>query len=258
MTGLLRRLHAVLDEFNAAYPWDHNAYYHRWILRQLPPRFGRALDAGSGSGDLARLLAGRADRVCGIDIDPVITARARELTDPAAPVVFTVGDVLTDTPAGPYDVVTCVAAVHHMPLAEALTCFRDLLAPGGTLVVVGLYRAHDPIDVLLDGVSVVLNPLIGWVRHRGRRAPRPVSMTAVTTPAPRIRCLLGYRHLTGSPGRGSVPGDGAGAVGHGPWEQGAGGALPISDGVVSVWRRGSRLPGGAAGVRGRGGLVWRW
>jgi len=183
MTGLLRRLHAVLDEFNAAYPWDHNAYYHRWILRQLPPRFGRALDAGSGSGDLARLLAGRADRVCGIDIDPVITARARELTDPAAPVVFTVGDVLTDTPAGPYDVVTCVAAVHHMPLAEALTCFRDLLAPGGTLVVVGLYRAHGPIDVLLDGVSVVLNPLIGWVRHRGRRAPRPVSMTAVTTPA---------------------------------------------------------------------------
>ena len=93
----------MLDEFNAAYPWDHNAYYHRWILRQLPPRFGRALDAGSGSGDLARLLAGRADRVCGIDIDPV-----------------------------------------------------------------------------------------------------------------------------------------------------------ISDGVVSVWRRGSRLPGGAAGVRGRGGLVWRW
>ena len=56
--------------------------------------------------------------------------------------------------------VTCVAAV-RMPLAEALTCFRDLLAPehpGGR----GLYRAHDPIDVLLDGVSVVLNPLIGW------------------------------------------------------------------------------------------------
>jgi hypothetical protein len=38
-------------------PWDHNAHHHRWILRQLPRRFNRAPDIGSGSGDLARLLA---------------------------------------------------------------------------------------------------------------------------------------------------------------------------------------------------------
>ena len=63
MTGLLRRLHAVLDEFNAAI---------RGPQRLLPPvdsaaapAFRSCLDAGSGSGDPARLLAGRADRVCG-------------------------------------------------------------------------------------------------------------------------------------------------------------------------------------------------
>ncbi|MET8412898.1 SAM-dependent methyltransferase, partial [Streptomyces sp. NPDC005195] len=39
----------ALEQFNAAYPWDHNAHYHRWILRQLPRRFNRALDIGSGS-----------------------------------------------------------------------------------------------------------------------------------------------------------------------------------------------------------------
>ncbi len=38
------RLLQALDRFNAAHPWDHNAHYHRWILRQLPHRSGSALD----------------------------------------------------------------------------------------------------------------------------------------------------------------------------------------------------------------------
>lgn len=30
------RLLRALDSFNAAHPWSHNAYYHPWLLRQLP------------------------------------------------------------------------------------------------------------------------------------------------------------------------------------------------------------------------------
>ncbi|WP_026150447.1 class I SAM-dependent methyltransferase [Streptomyces prunicolor] len=190
MPTLPPRLLRALESFNSARPWSHNAHYHPWLLRQLPRRFGRALDVGCGSGDLVRLLAARsAGGVEGIDSDPQIIARARELTPPGVsgvsgvPVVFTVADARAGIPAGPYDVITCVAALHHLPFAETLTRFRDQLAPGGTLVVVGCAREADAVDDALGLVSVPLNLAMGWVKNRGRRAvSRPVAMTAVTRP----------------------------------------------------------------------------
>lgn len=174
---------SALERFNATYPWDHNAHYHRWILRQLPNRFGRALDVGSGSGDLARLLARRATTVTAVDADPLITARAQKLTPAALPVTFSVADAGAEFPAGSYDVITCVATVHHLPFTQALTSFRHRLAPGGTLVVVGLFRARTPVDHLLGAAAVPANATMGWLKNKGRPSPRPVSMTAPTRPA---------------------------------------------------------------------------
>ncbi|MFD7530833.1 class I SAM-dependent methyltransferase [Streptomyces sp. NPDC059849] len=183
MTALMPRVLRALEQFHATYPWDHNAHYHRQILRPLPRRFDSALDVGSGSGDLARLLASRSGAVHGIDVDATIVARARELTAPAAPVTFTVGDVLKEMPPGPHDVITCVATVHHLPFGEALAHFRQHLAPGGTLVVVGLYRPRSRTDRLIDAVAVPSNVAMALIKNRGRRTPRPTSMTAPTRPA---------------------------------------------------------------------------
>ncbi|MFF4371160.1 class I SAM-dependent methyltransferase [Streptomyces sp. NPDC001594] len=179
----MNRFVRALARFHAGRPWDHNAQYHRWILRRLPPRFGSALDVGAGSGELARLLASRARAVRGIDVDAGIVGRARELTDAAAPVVFGVGDVLEGVQGGPYDVVTCVAAVHHMPIGDGLARLRECLAPGGTLVVVGLYRPRTWSDHLIGAAAVPANVAMAWVKNRGRKRPRPVSMTAPTRPA---------------------------------------------------------------------------
>ncbi|WP_103530529.1 bifunctional 2-polyprenyl-6-hydroxyphenol methylase/3-demethylubiquinol 3-O-methyltransferase UbiG [Streptomyces sp. SM11] len=177
------RVLQAIDRFHSAHPWDHNARYHRWIMRQLPRCFDRALDIGSGSGDLARLLAARAGTVQGLDADRAIVARARELTGPGVPVMFTAGDALTETPPGPYDVITCVAAIHHLPFVEALTHLRRHLAPGGTLVVVGVARARSPGDRLLGAAAIPLNIAMAWIKNKGRRAARPDSMTAPTRPA---------------------------------------------------------------------------
>ncbi|MFH8339874.1 class I SAM-dependent methyltransferase [Streptomyces sp. AM6-12] len=173
------RLTERLRRFNDAHPWDHNAHYHPWLLRQLPPRFGRALDVGCGAGELARLLAGRADRVEAVDSDPAILERAREHGGPGPRVRYTLATAPDGLPPGPYDVITCVAVLHHLPLAEALIRFRAELAPGGTLVVVGCARDEDVRGVL----SVPLNALIGWVKNRGRpAAERPAGMTAPVRP----------------------------------------------------------------------------
>ena len=96
----------ALNRLNAAHPWDHNAHYHPWLLRQLPRRFDRALDVGCGTGDLVRLLAGRARKVYGIDADPDIVARAQESTDLSAHVMFAVADAPDGLPPGPFDVIT--------------------------------------------------------------------------------------------------------------------------------------------------------
>ncbi|GAA0703758.1 MULTISPECIES: class I SAM-dependent methyltransferase [Streptomyces] len=183
MTTLSHRILRALDQFNAVHPWDHNAHYHPWILRQLPRHFDSALDIGAGSGDLARLLAKRASTVHGIDSDPKIIAQAQELTPPATPVTFTTADALTGIPADSYDVITCVAAIHHLPFTDALTVFRQHLAPGGTLVILGLSRPTTPGDYLLGAVASPLNAVTGWLKNRGRTAPRPASMTALTRPA---------------------------------------------------------------------------
>ncbi|MCX5195816.1 class I SAM-dependent methyltransferase [Streptomyces sp. NBC_00249] len=191
MAILTPRVLRALERFNAAYPWDHNAHYHPWILRQLPRRFGRGLDVGCGSGELVRLLARRAGVVRGVDRDAGIVARARELTPVGAGVEFVVGEALEvlegreghEGDDGAYDVVTCVATLHHLPLGDALRQLRAQLAPGGTLVVVGLARAETRGDHLLGALAVPLNVALGWLKNKGRPAPRPVAMTAPTRPA---------------------------------------------------------------------------
>jgi SAM-dependent methyltransferase len=168
------------DRWNAAHPWDHNTHHHRWLLRRLPRRLERALDVGSGTGDLVRLLRRRAHRVDGVDLDPEAVATSRRLvgTDPAVTLLH--GDVMTLGLTGGYDAVTAVAVVHHLPLEPVLARLRDLLAPGGTLVVLGVYREETWTDRALSAVAVLANLVVGAVH--GRR-DRPDSMTTPTAPA---------------------------------------------------------------------------
>ncbi|MEU6282262.1 methyltransferase domain-containing protein [Streptomyces sp. NPDC047028] len=177
-TMLPGRLLDALNRFNAAHPWDHNAHYHPWLLRQLPRRFGRALDVGCGSGDLVRALAGRAGAVHGVDADAGILRRARELTPDSDHVTYTLADAAQGLPTGPYDVITCVAVLHHLPFADTLTRVREELAPRGTVVVVGCARAASAVDHVLGLVAIPLNAATGWVKNRGRSGVRPVSMSA--------------------------------------------------------------------------------
>lgn len=157
---------AALNWWNARHPWSHNDHFHGWLLRNLPDRRTSALDVGSGRGGLLARLAEQFDHVTGIDPDPEMVAVARALVA-AEPGVEVRQESLLDT-AGHYDVVTAVASLHHLPFEAALSRAKTLVAPGGRLLVVGLARLGSPVDVVYDGVSLLLNPLVGLAKH-----PRP-------------------------------------------------------------------------------------
>lgn len=138
--------------------WNHNTHYHPWILEQVPEHARTALDIGCGDGLLARKLATRCDAVLGVDLDGQVIADA-----PAAPNVHLEKVDFRDLD-DTFDLVTTVATLHHVPLGEGMAALRDLVAPGGTLVVVGLWKMR-PVDYL---TYVPALPLI-WAKDRRHR-----------------------------------------------------------------------------------------
>jgi ubiquinone/menaquinone biosynthesis C-methylase UbiE len=123
--------------------WDHNVQYHRFLLRQLPPRLGQALDLGCGTGAFARALARRADRVLALDLAPEMIRVARTRSRGCTNVDYQVADALDwRWPEAQFACIVSIAALHHLPLPELLLRMRRALRRGGTLLVLDLYRTE--------------------------------------------------------------------------------------------------------------------
>jgi SAM-dependent methyltransferase len=169
-TGLFARSLRTFDALNNRHPWNHNDHFHGWILRHLPAARHRALDVGCGRGELLELLSRHFERVDGIDADAEMVMHARERLAHRAGASVT--EIAFSEATGRYDLITMVAVLHHLGMAEALAHARELLSSGGRLLVVGLARPQTRLDVVTDWVSTLLNPVVGFVRHpRSNRLP---------------------------------------------------------------------------------------
>jgi SAM-dependent methyltransferase len=136
--------------------WDHNSYYHERLLRALPARSGRLIDVGCGAGRFTARLAERADRVDALDRSPAMIAEARRIVP--ANVTCLLGDAATaDLPAGAYDAVTSISALHHMDLPAVLPRLAAALRPGGLLIAVSHHRLEIPRGLPAEAVSVFGN-----------------------------------------------------------------------------------------------------
>ncbi|MEW1963294.1 class I SAM-dependent methyltransferase [Microbacterium sp. NPDC077644] len=184
MNRVTRRALSALSRFNASHPWSHNTAYSTWVLRQarIVRRRGgeRALDVGCGTGALAKRLAGILPGVVGVEPDSPTARRARAMVAESRNVA------VLEAPFDPavfdeqsFDLVTFVAVLHHLPLGQTLEAARDLLRPGGRLVIVGLAR-ESPGERPWSAASMLLNPVIGAIRHPRRAHTAPENMTAPT------------------------------------------------------------------------------
>ncbi|HWU47715.1 MAG TPA: class I SAM-dependent methyltransferase [Humibacter sp.] len=179
--------------------WNHNSHYHRLALAAIPEGARTGLDIGFGDGDLVLALASRLDRVVGVDADVDVVLRAREASvDAAAAVTLIRGDALQPRlPGEPFDVVTCFAALHHLPLDAALQRMRDLTAPGGVLVIVGLARDATVWDRIVSSIGVPANgiarALRGEYRHGAPTIEPRESYGEVRAAARRILPGVRYR-----------------------------------------------------------------
>ncbi|NHN56101.1 class I SAM-dependent methyltransferase [Calidifontibacter sp. DB0510] len=204
----MRRVSAGLAALNARHPWSHNDHFHGWILRHLPSARGAALDIGCGTGGLAIALADRFEQVTAIDADAAMV-RAARLATAALPNVAVRQSGPEDV-EGRFDLVTMIAVLHHLPLRPALLRLRELVAPGGRVLVVGLAPPASVSDTVWDLSCAVTNPLIGLVKHPRvartplDRAPFPVaepsatiaeirSATREVLPGSRLRRREGFR-----------------------------------------------------------------
>ncbi|GAB3732114.1 class I SAM-dependent methyltransferase [Nocardiopsis nanhaiensis] len=152
--------------------WDHNSHYHDYLLRAVPPHAGRALDIGCGEGRFARRLALHGLTVDAIDPSDEMISLARTRTPGRLPVNYQ-ADALEDAQLvpGAYDYVSAVATVHHMPFGPTLDRMAALLAPGGVLAVLGLYREEGVAD--LAASLAALGPQ--WFVGAGLRLARPLA-----------------------------------------------------------------------------------
>ena len=153
----------AMRALNARHPWSHNDHFHSWIMANLPVHRQTALDVGCGRGELLAVLAPVFEDVVGTDRDSQMRGQAASRC--AGLPNVTINDKDLTQLAGPFDLVTMVAVLHHLTIDETLREVRRVLAPGGRFLVVGLAPPRGPRDHLWDLASTVTNPLIGYVKH---------------------------------------------------------------------------------------------
>jgi SAM-dependent methyltransferase len=134
---------------------------------------GRVLDAGCGTGDLARSLTSRRLSCLGVDISTAMVAQARACSDRPRD-HFVVGDAeRLPVGSGVFDAAVCLGVLGYTPDREPVV--RELhraLREGGVAIVSNQNKRH-----LGHWVSAMLRPLrvlVDFVRARPAAAHPPL------------------------------------------------------------------------------------
>jgi tRNA threonylcarbamoyl adenosine modification protein (Sua5/YciO/YrdC/YwlC family) len=131
----------VYDEFQEA------------VVRATGDGAARLLELGTGTGETARRLLSRHPDalLVGIDESASMLGAARDAL-PSERVSLRVAAIEEPLPSGPFDVVASALCVHHLEGAlkrELFARVREVLAPGGRLVLGDVIVPVDPADAVI-------------------------------------------------------------------------------------------------------------
>jgi 2-polyprenyl-6-hydroxyphenyl methylase/3-demethylubiquinone-9 3-methyltransferase len=151
---------------------------------QLPG--ARVLDVGCGGGLLAEALADAGASVTAIDLAPSMIEVARlHALERGMTIDYRVTGAEALLAAGepPYDIVTCMEMLEHVPDPGALVgCFARLLRPGGDLFISTVNRNAKSFALGIVAAEYVLR-LLPRGTHEYARFIRPSELAAMARPA---------------------------------------------------------------------------
>jgi SAM-dependent methyltransferase len=153
--------------------WNHNDYYHSFLLKHIPAQCEQALDIGCGAGGFSQLLAQRTQRVLALDLSPQMIRVAQERSTHFSNIEYQVADVLNyDLPPAHFDCIVSIATLHHLPLDLMLEKMRTALKPNGVLLILDLFKAESVSDYALSIPAIPWNFILRlWKQHQLRPAP---------------------------------------------------------------------------------------
>jgi len=168
---------------------------------------GDVLDVGCGEGLLVERLAKVSRSVTGVDRDQqaIDQVRVRTMALTNATVLETDFMELEFAPSS-YDMVTFVAVLHHLDFGAALRRARELLRPGGRLIVIGLSANKSIGDYVRSAALLPVVRLMSRMHYETRSVqvvalPPKESFAEIkrtareVLPGVRLRRAMYYRYI---------------------------------------------------------------
>lgn len=153
--------------------WSDNSHHHEFLLRYVPSPCSEALEIGCGTGAFSRRLAERAGQVIALDFSPQMIRLARERSPSFPNIDFQIADALSWVfPLERFDCVASIATLHHLPLRQMLLKMAQALRPGGSLIVLDLFREEGLGDAVAGIASIPLYVALRLLKTGRLREPR--------------------------------------------------------------------------------------
>jgi SAM-dependent methyltransferase len=117
-----------------------------WLLQLVQDAPRVVLDVGCGTGELARRLAPRVERVDAVDFSAGMLELGKSLAaDNARNITWILGAVEDIAPDGPYALITAGESLHWMDWDVVLPRFASILTPNGVLAIAGRTWNNHPV-----------------------------------------------------------------------------------------------------------------
>jgi ubiquinone/menaquinone biosynthesis C-methylase UbiE len=153
--------------------FDHNTYYHDFLLQHVPNDCHKSLEIGCGTGAFSCRLANLSRQVLAVDLSPQMIRSAKARAVNLSNLDFQIGDAMAmEFQDESFDCIASIATLHHLPMNEILLKLKKALRIGGRLIVLDLFQAQGFFDVLASAAALPVSGALRFIKT-GRLRQNP-------------------------------------------------------------------------------------